>query len=29
MNPDYSEMNITNFMFALKLDNPFSIYYPN
>ncbi|CAK65964.1 unnamed protein product (macronuclear) [Paramecium tetraurelia] len=29
MNPDYQEMNITNFMFAIKLDNPFSIYYPN
>ncbi|CAD8057518.1 unnamed protein product [Paramecium primaurelia] len=29
MNPDYQEMNITNFMFAIKLDNPFQIYYPN
>ncbi|CAD8067597.1 unnamed protein product [Paramecium sonneborni] len=29
MNPDYQEMNITNFMFAIKLDNPFSITYPN
>ncbi|CAD8063679.1 unnamed protein product [Paramecium sonneborni] len=29
MNPDYQEMNITNFMFAIKLDNPFSLYFPN
>ncbi|CAD8067571.1 unnamed protein product [Paramecium sonneborni] len=29
MNPDYQEMNITNFIFAIKLDNPFSIIYPN
>ncbi|CAK73449.1 unnamed protein product (macronuclear) [Paramecium tetraurelia] len=29
MDPDQQEMNITNFMFAIKLDNPFSLYYPN
>lgn len=27
MNPQYSEINITNFFFAIKLDDPFSNSY--
>ncbi|CAK75905.1 unnamed protein product (macronuclear) [Paramecium tetraurelia] len=29
MDPDLKEMNSNNFMFAIKLDNPFTDYFPN
>lgn len=29
MDPDLKEMNSNNFMFAIKLDNPFVDYFPN
>lgn len=29
MNPEYNEMNISNFMFAIKVDDPFKDYYLN
>lgn len=28
-NPEYNEMNISNFMFAIKIDDPFKTLYPN
>ena len=29
MNPEYNEMNISNFMLAIKVDDPFKAYFPN